>query len=214
MSFLRDTAVSSPEAPSTEDTPTDDTLAPDHPAPSAETLELSRQVTIRSSQCRSTPRNESDALDRTPKRSAATAASHRIESTEALPLRWPEPDHFDQPEGRRRRRVRSSTCPDRRKQRQDQTEAASPMGLQGFEQPRDPYPTCAVLPAPAGRSSPGLRPLQGLPLASLDTVSLRHLLSWASPHSSNTEVLVNVLALQSFKERRGGLISCEMRQPS
>lgn len=41
------------------------------------------------------------------------------------------------------------------------------IGLQGFEPTRDPYPTSAVLPTLAGRSSHGLDPLQGVPLATL-----------------------------------------------
>jgi len=39
------------------------------------------------------------------------------------------------------------------------------MGLQGIEPTRDPYPTDTVLPVHAGRSSLGLLPLQGVPLA-------------------------------------------------
>jgi len=150
------------------------------PPPSAETLELGRQLTIRSSWCKNTPLYESDALDQIPKHSAVTATCHRIESAnDALPPLAPSTSSSTRPEGLRLRRARMFDLLELPLQATTGTtdRGSIQIGLQGFEQPRDPYPTRAVLPALAGRSSPGLCPLQGILLASLDAVSPQHLLS-------------------------------------
>jgi len=60
------------------------------------------------------------------------------------------------------------TPPQRRAETHRMTKLDSPViGLQGSEPRRDPYPTCAVLRAPAGRSSLGFDPLQGVLLTAL-----------------------------------------------
>jgi hypothetical protein len=85
------------------------------------------------------------------------------------------------------------------------------IGLQGFEPTRDPYPTSAVLPPFAGRSSHGLDPLQGVPLATLklckDNISSLGLSHAYQPKPTR------ITALQSFKELRDGPFSVRRVNP-
>lgn len=79
------------------------------------------------------------------------------------------------------------------------------MGLQGIEPTRDPYPTSTLLHVHAGRSSLGLHPLQGAPLATSmwckDNISSLGLYYEYQPKPAH------ITALQSFKELRDGPLS-------
>jgi hypothetical protein len=100
--------------------------------------------------------------------------------------------------------------------------------LRGFAHPGSPFRTGRCYPITAGRSSPGLHPLRGVPPRGLGLCRHRPPLmgfdtaldDWYRPdgprmvyRSRTTIVVIVVSALQSFKEPRDWLVSIRDCRP-